>query len=237
MTSNNDEAILSEAKDIINACADQLGKDEQETKTKHFAELERNIFQSFGFNDGGHVFFMRMLAHNADEVVSLIEKLPNEVGVLDQARVDAGEKPNRAMGVSLVANGDLYTLLTDKHAAYTFANDEDAMGVIVRTGATISHKALELDIAPSEAPDKQDAVLTLMIADGFVYTAARNATTPDEVIAQEFDLKDYEVGSQKLIDALIHFYAMPRAIREQRPDVFAAMLKDYTIKAEMEEDN
>ena len=82
-------------------------------------------------------------------------------------------------------------------------------------------------VKPSEAEDKEDCIITVMITNDCVQTIVRKGTNPDEIISQQSEIEDYEPGKQKLLDALFDYFFVPRMMRVNAPELFEALLKDY----------
>jgi hypothetical protein len=227
---DNDEAIIKEAEAIINKSAEELEAHDSGESIEHFVELEAKIFESFGFDDKSFLFTMAIVATTEAEVAEL-EALAPEPGVQIIKPDESKGIPNRAMGVKLATvNGDVFELLGDSLEALTLAKDDDVFSIIVRSGVHISKVSEEEGVKPSEASDATDGVLSLMCTGSKIFSITRRADKPDEPMNSEIDLKEYEVGSQKLVDALLFYWYYPHILRQEQPKLFNAAIRDLTNK-------
>ena len=227
---DNDEAIIKEAEAIINKSVEELEAHNSGGSIEHFVHLEAKIFESFGFDDKSFLFTMAILATTEAEVDKLEISLDDpDVQIIKPDEQEG--KPNRAMGVKLTnVSGDVYNLLGDSLEALTLAKDDDVFSIIVRSGVHMSKTAAAEGVKPSEASDAVDGVLSLMCIDSKILSIFRRADNPDEAIKSEIDLKDYEVGSQKLVDALLYYWYYPHILYQEQPKLFKAAIKDLTNK-------
>lgn len=222
---DKEKDILAQAAEIVNASAKELDGEMRKEQLKHFVAIEGEMFKSYGFDDeASYMFHMTVVAETPEEVRALDEKMK---GVKSMTIMNPNGDPeiHSALGVKGISKSDnLYDLLNNKLGGLRFAQDKNSVGCIVRCGAFMS--ATE-GVAPSEAEDREDCIITIMITNDCVQTIIRKSTDPDEIISQQSEIKDYEPGKQKLIDALFDYFFMPRLMRVNAPELFEALLKDY----------
>lgn len=225
---DNEKDILAQAAEIVNASAKELDSEMRSEQLRHFVAIEGEMFKTFGFDDeASYMFHMSVVAETPEEVKALDEKM-KDVKSMKVMNPNGDEEIHSAMAVKAVGKSDnLYDLLGHKLGGLRFAQNKNSVGCIVRCGAWMS--ATE-GVAPSEAEDKQDCIITIMITNDCIQTIVRKSDNPDEIISQQSEIEDYEPGKQKLIDALFDYFFMPRLMRVNAPELFEALLKDYEAK-------
>lgn len=225
---DKEKDILAQAAEIVNASAKELDSEMRSEQLRHFVAIEGEMFKTFGFDDeASYVFHMSVVAETPEEVKALDEKM-KDVKSMKVMNPSGDEEIHSAMAVKAVGKSDnLYDLLNHKLSGLRFAQNKNSVGCIVRCGAWMS--ATE-GVAPSEAEDKQDCIITIMITNDCIQTIVRKSDNPDEIISQQSEIEDYEPGKQKLIDALFDYFFMPRLMRVNAPELFEALLKDYEAK-------
>lgn len=222
---DNEKDILAQAAEIVNASAKELDSELRSEQLRHFVAIESEMFKTFGFDDeASYMFHMSIVAETPEEVKALDEKM-KDVRSMKVMNPNGDEEIHSAMAVKAVGKSDnLYDLLNHKLGGLRFAQNKNSVGCIVRCGAWMS--ATE-GVAPSEAEDKQDCIITIMMTNDCIQTIVRKSDNPDEIISQQSEIEDYEPGKQKLIDALFDYFFMPRMMRVNAPELFEALLKDY----------
>ena len=235
---NNEERILAEAESIINASVERAETAHKAKQLEHFVRIESEMFKEFPFDDElAHLFHMTMVATTPDEVRELQAKRKASKRTQIIPPDDPTEEPNRAMAVELVCtSGDVYEMLRNKRASLTFANSDRSIGCIVRVAAFQSASAEKEGVKPSEATDKQDAIITIMMTDERIMTISRLSTDKGEIHTMETELEDFEPDKEKLLDAIFAYYIFPQMMKHQEPEMFEALLKDYADQAEKEEE-
>lgn len=231
---DNEKDILAETESIINASAEQALTDHKAKQLRHFVTIESQMFEQFDFDDEwAHLFHMTMVATTPDEVRDLQAKRKADKRSKILPPEDPTEEPNRAMAVELVcSSGDVYEMLNDRKRALTFANSDRAIGCIVRVAAFQSASAEKEGVRPSEATDKQDAIITIMMTDERIMVISRLSKNKDEIHTMETELEDYEPEKEKLLDAILHYYIFPQMMKSQEPEMFQALIKDYANREE-----
>ncbi len=221
----NDERVIAEAEAIINNVAEESDKELKAEQLNAFVTIEAKMFETFGFDDEeAMLFHMVMVAQNPDEVAQVKRKYGH-----DRILNDEGEEVVKAMAVQLHEHsGDLYGLLHNKKDALKFASSDRSVGCIVRVGAYKSENAKDLNVAPSEAPDREDAIIVVMITNDVIQTICR--TSDGNTVTSQQITKDYEIGDSKLIDGLFHYYIFPQMMKAQAPELFDALMLDYKDK-------
>lgn len=230
---DNEKDILAQAESIINASAEQVEKDHKAQQLKHFVQIESAMFEEFGFDDeGAHMFHMTMIANTPEEVRELQRNRTEQKRTNVIPPDDPNEEANRAMKVELVvSSGDAYEILKNRKMSLGFANEDNGIGCILRVAAHQSAEAESKGVKPSEALDKQDAIITIMITDERIQTISRLSKDTEEIHTQVIDMEDYEPDKERLLDALVMYYIFPKAMKQEEPKMFNALLKDYKEKS------
>ena len=218
---DNDEAILNELKNIIDESGKEVQAEFDKKPLEAFIEIEKNIFEQFGYEDDSYLFSMEMVANSIDEVNEL--KKTNTIRAIG---LDSQEIHNRAMRVSVIGSGELFPMLDNLYESFKYADNDNNVGLIVRSGVYMSQTAKELGVEPSEAEDRQNGVITVLCTGDKITTLCR-VEGSTEVTTQIVKCEDIEPGDQKLLDALMHFYFLPRLLKDSRPNIFKALMKDY----------
>lgn len=222
---DNEKDILAQAEEIVNASAKEMDGEMRKEQLKHFVAIEGEMFKHFGFDDeASYMFHMSVVAETPEEVAALDEKHKGTESMTIM-NPSGDTEIHSAMAVKAVSKSDnLYDLLNNKLGGLRFAQDSHSVGCIVRCGAFVSETE---GVKPSEAEDKEDCIITIMITNDCVQTIVRKGTNPDEIISQQSETEDYEPGKQKLLDALFDYFFVPRMMRVKAPELFEALLKDY----------
>jgi hypothetical protein len=222
---NDEKDILAQAAEIVNASAEELDNEVKKHQLEHFVAIEGEMFKTFGFDDeASYMFHMMMVADTPEEVKAIEEQYKDTPSMTIMNPSNDGEI-HSAMAVKAVGkSGNLYDLLGNKLSGLRFAEDNNSVGCIVRCGAFMTPTE---GVIPSEAEDKEDCIITIMITSDRIQTIVRKSDNPDETITQQSNIEDYEPGKQKLIDALFDYYYMPRLMRVNAPELFKALVKDY----------
>jgi hypothetical protein len=231
MDDNKD--IVAEAERIINDSAEAIETEHKAKQLHHFVQIESQMYKEFGFSDeDAYLFHMTMIANTAEEV----EKLRAERKEENLSRIippdNPDEEANRAMQVKcVVSSGDVYDILRNRNAALQFANQDNGIGCIIRVAAFQSAKAMKEGVKPSEATDKQDAIVTIMITEERIQTISRICTDSEQIHTQVIEIESYEPDKERLLDALVTYFIFPRMMKHEEPTLFNALLKDYEEKS------
>lgn len=217
----DEEAILNELKEIVDVSGKEIEAEFDEKPFEHFTVIESAMFDEYGYDDDSYMFSMEMVAKTIAEVDEL-----KKTDIVHAVGLDRHEIHNRAMRVKSMAHGDIYGILGDLYESFKFAANEDIVGVIIRMGVFVSKTAGDLGVKPCDAPDKQNGVLTLLCSGDEILMISRIEHS-DEVTKKVTKVDKIEPGEQKLLDALMHFYFLPRILKDTRPNIFKALLKDY----------
>ena len=217
----DEEAILNELKEIVNVSGKEIEAEFDNKPLEQFVHIESAIFNDYAYDDDSYMFSMEMIAKSIAEVDEL-----KKTETVHSVGLDPQEIHNRAMRVSSMAQGDIYTILDNLYLSFRYADDENVVGVIVRMGVFVSKTAGELGIKPCDAPDRENGVLTCLCSNDEILMISRTENS-DEVIKKVVKIHDIEQGEQKLLDALMHFYFLPLILKRSRPKIFRALMKDY----------
>lgn len=218
---DNDEAILNELKNIIDESGDKVQAEFDKKPLEQFVEIEKNIFQQFGYDNDSYLFSMEMIANSIKEVDEL--KKSNTIHAIG---LDPQEIHNRAMRVSVMGSGELFPMLGNLYESFKYADNDNNVGLIVRSGVYVSKTAKDLGIEPSKADDRENGVITVLCTGDEITTLCR-VEGSTEVDTHIVKCEDIEPGDEKLLDALMHFYFLPRMLKDSRPNIFKALMKDY----------
>ena len=230
---NDEEKVLAEAENIINASAKDAENNHKANQLKHFVTIESEMFKQFKFDDeGSYLFHMTMVAETIQEVEELIaDRKLSKMSTLVPPD-DPTDIPNRAMRVELMAQGDVFEMLGNRKMSLDFANSTKNLGCIVRVAAFQSASAKEEGVKASEATDRKDALVTIMITDKRILTISRTGDDENEIHTMEKDLEDYEPETENLLDALVAYFIFPQVLKQDEPELFEALLKDYSLMEE-----
>lgn len=233
---NEDELF----KEVEQTLADYQSKIDQENEhiwCDNFRDIEAQLYKDNGMEDGSDIYLLLSVAESAAEVEQKWKEIKGDTIVVASSKLKEGDMPNRAFSMMLAASGDIYELLSDRLASFLIASKDDVQGILLRLSCWFSAKAQDEDVAPRDASDATDAIITVMYMEDKIYLCVRKTTAKDKPEYQVIPLDEYEVGSMKLVDTLIEFFIMPKALKHLKPDVFKAVLKDFENEHKKSESN
>jgi hypothetical protein len=215
----DDKDILAEAAKIVDGVSERLLSERAEGIGTEFLKLEQAMWNQMGKPEGTHSLFSVCLVDDKDieavfeEVKATPERLVKGEGTID------GQKPDSMLGLSKVADGgDIYEMLEHKMLSLHLAVDDSVVGVLARMDATGRH--------PDE-DEKHEVCVTMMLLAEAIYVGVRRYNEPDsDVLFTTIHANDYEAGQDRLVDAMLLFFAMPKAMYAEKPTVMKALYQD-----------
>jgi len=233
----NEDELFREVEQTLTDYQSILDHEDEHVWCDNFRDIEAQLYKDHGMEESGDIYLLSSAAESATEVEQKSQELPADATILTSSRLKEGDIPNRAFAMILAARGDIYELFSDRYASFLIASKDDVQGILLRLSCWESAKAMEENVAPRDASDATDAIITLMYMEDKVYACVRRMTAKDEPNYQVIRLDEYEVGSMKLIDSLIEFFILPKALKHLKPDVFSAVLKDLENEHKKSERN
>lgn len=221
----DEQDVLAEAAKIVNEASERVTSDRAEGVETEFKKLEQAMWTELGEPEGLHSLFTinQVPSDEVDGVLDHVSKHPERL-VQGEDTIE-GSKPDVLIGFSKVAEGgDIYEMLEHKLLSLSVAREESVIGVLARMDAKATN---------SETSEKADACITLMLLADNCYVAVRQYEKPDEpVFYTKIHADEYEQGVNKVIDAMLLFFAVPKAMFQQKPAVMEALYKDLSAQAE-----
>jgi hypothetical protein len=219
--SQDEQDILAEAAKILDGASERFLSERAEGVGREFLKLENAMWQQMGKPNGEHSLFSVCLIEDKDmdSVLQEVKDNPNRL-IKGEGTID-GQKPDSMLGLSLVAEGgDIYEMLEHKMLSLHLATDDSVIGVLARMDAT--------GRSPQEDKSaKHDVCVTMMLIAEAIYIAVRMYNEPDaEVMFSTIHSDDYEGGQDKLVDAMLVFFALPKAMYSEKPAVMKALYQD-----------
>jgi hypothetical protein len=215
----DDKDILAEAAKIVDGEGERLMSQRAEGVGKEFLKLEQAMWNKMGNPNGEHSLFSVCLVDDKDIDTVLEEVKDTPERIINGDNTIDGKKPDSMLGLTVVAEGgDIYQMLEHKTLSLHLATDESVIGVLARMDATAKNP---------ETQDKQDVCITMMLLAEAIYIGVRMYNEPDrEVHFTTIHADDYESGKDKLVDAMLMFFALPKAMYAEKPTVMKALYQD-----------
>ena len=220
----DEQDILAEAAKIIDGASERLESERAEGVGKEFLKLEGAMWQQMGEPEGKHSLFSVCLIEDKhiDAVLEEVREHPERL--IEGDSTIEGQKPDSMLGLSLVAEGgEIYEMLEHKLLSLSLATDEQTVGVLARMDSTVT------DVQQDNK--KHNACITMMLLAEAIYIAVRNYDDPSaEVQFTTIHADEYEAGKDRLVDAMLVFFAAPKAMFSQKPKVMKALYQDLLDK-------
>jgi hypothetical protein len=221
----DEQDILAEAEQIINGASKRINSDRAEGVSTEFKDLESAMWSQLGEPGGMHGLYAitEVASEDIAETMKSVADEPNRL-IRGQGTVD-GQEPDALIGLQLVAEGgDIYEMLGHQHLSLSMAREKSIVGVLARMDANATN---------AETEEKNDACITVMLLADKAYVAVRQYGKEGEpVFHTQIHSDDYEQGENRLIDAMLVFFALPKQMYEKKPRVMEALYKDLSAKAE-----
>jgi len=251
-----EEALLSEVKDIIDTASEQDDKKYDEYCVKVAREVEQTIWNEYGSLESYELWCLRLrLKSTPEEIANLQEETKDTQSlVIPPEDMEINSCIELALGyhAGQTRHPDLNGLLEDHKRMLILAvrQPEELVGLVARTGAWISNQT---ETRPSEAQDKESITLTLYMCAGRLVVIPRNDKTQQviedgvQVIRYfrpegEDDQKEMNECCEYLSDNhgrlaanLYAAWAYPRMFMLIDRELFTAMGKDALLKIDNKE--
>lgn len=218
--------LFAEVEQTLNEATKEIEASNDTVWENNFRQVEQILYRDRGMEEDTDIYLLESVAESAVAVMDFENNLKDDTEVIRSSRMTPDDIANRAFGIAHAAKGDLYELLGDRFASLLIADRDSVQGIMLRMAVFMSATATDEGVKPSEATDKQDAIMVVLVIEGKMYSAVRNINDPETPSYQTIDLTEYE-GGQRLVDALIEFFVFPKYLKQENPEVFKALLTDH----------
>jgi len=218
--------LFAEVEQTLNEATKEIEASNDTIWENNFRQVEQILYRDRGMEEDTDIYLLESVAESAVAVMDFENNLKDDTEIIRSSRMTPDDIANRAFGIAHAAKGDLYELLGDRFASLLIADRDSVQGIMLRMAVFMSATATDEGVKPSEATDKQDAIMVVLVIEGKMYSAVRNINDPETPSYQTIDLMEYE-GGQRLVDALIEFFVFPKYLKQENPEVFKALLTDH----------
>lgn len=233
MDNKDNNELFAEVEQTLNEAKKEIEANNDTVWENNFKEIEQMLYRDRGMEEDTDLYLLESVAESAVAVMDFEKNLKDDIEIIRSSRLKPDDIANRAFGVAHVAKGDLYELLGDRFASLLVADRDSVQGILLRMAVFMSETATNEGVKPSEATDKQDAIMVVLMIEGKVYAAVRHADKPETPNYQIINLEEYE-GGMRLIDAMVEFFVFPKYLKQENPELFKALLTDHKNKHEKE---
>jgi len=221
----DEQDILAEAERILNDASERITSDRAEGVGTEFKQLEESMWAQLGEPKSMHSLYAitEVASEDISDIMKSVADEPNRI-IKGEGTVD-GQKPDALIGLQLVAEGmDIYEMLEHQWLSLSLARQESIVGVLARMDANATN---------AETEEKSDACITVMLLADKAYVAVRQYGKEGEpVFHTQIHSDDYKQGENRLIDAMLVFFALPKQMYQNKPAIMEALYKDLSAKAE-----
>jgi hypothetical protein len=246
-----EEQVLAEAANIIEQANTKQANDYIEYVTKAALQLEEQLWQEYGVQEGYALWRLAIAHQGTPESVEAYgaELLANNEQV---EKVDVGShgdmEPNSVMRMEIAyfaqdgMPDNIKDLLRQAKYMVKLHNDDGFHGLVARTGAWASSDTS--GVKPSEASDKESITLTVVAMAGLMLAIPRSDSTGKRYEDKVMPINYFTPSSKEdalmvkachshleneygeMASAMYAAIAFPQMIKMADPEMFAASLKD-----------
>lgn len=244
-----EEALLSEVKDIIDSASQKDNKDYMSYIGEVAQTIEKTLHNEYGKTDTYELWCLRMAHKGTSESIEQFrkEKDPDNTKSIDVTPQDSDINSCIEMSTGFMAEQvrleNLNALLEDHRLMLTlqFRDTTELVGFVARTGAWMGTSP---DIKPSEDKDRQSITVTMYMCGGAMVLMSRNDDSgefikdslmtvpvfvPNEPGDEEQMVQCANILQERLgrtASGLYSAWALPRMLRIMDPEMAEALNTD-----------